>query len=217
MKEFDPFRLDTVNQCLWRHVETGDDQRIRLTPKAFAVLRYLVEHAGRLVTQDELLNALWPDTFVQPEVLKSHILDVRGALGDHAKNPQFIETRPRRGYQFIAPVREASTPNELAVEWLPRRLVGRTAQLDELRSCLRRTLGGQRQIVFITGEPGIGKTSVVDEFLRQAAADSSGVRVARGQCVEGYGGREAYFPVFEALGQLCAAAGDAVVQILSAQ
>jgi DNA-binding winged helix-turn-helix (wHTH) protein len=67
-----------------------------------------VGRAGRLVTQHELLEALWPDTFVQPEVLKSHILDVRGALGDNAKNPSFIETQPRRGYRFIATVRDAA-------------------------------------------------------------------------------------------------------------
>src|SRR6202140_5983195 len=178
MKEFDPFRLDTVNQCLWRHVETGDDERIRLTPKAFAVLHYLGEHAGRLVTQDELLNALWPDTFVQPEVLKSHILDVRGALGDSAKNPRFIETLPKRGYQFIAPVREASTPTELAVKLPSRKLVGRNAQLGELRDCLRATLASQHQVVFITGEPGIGKTSLGDEFLQRVAADFPAIRIA---------------------------------------
>src|SRR6266481_2457067 len=81
MKQFPPFRLDTINQCLWRHRDNGDDERISLTPKAFGVLRYLVEHAGRLVTQNELLEALWPVTFVQPEVIKSHILDIRAALG----------------------------------------------------------------------------------------------------------------------------------------
>ena len=103
-KEFAPFRLDTVNECLSGGRDDGDDERIRLTPKAFAVLRYLVSNPGRLVTQNELLEAVWPDTFVQPEVLKSQILDVRHALGDDAKDPRFIETLPRRGYQFIAPV-----------------------------------------------------------------------------------------------------------------
>ena len=68
MKEFPPFRLDTVNQCLWRHMDTGNDERILLTPKAFAVLRHLVQHAGRLVTQNELLDAVWPDTHVEPAV-----------------------------------------------------------------------------------------------------------------------------------------------------
>jgi predicted ATPase/DNA-binding winged helix-turn-helix (wHTH) protein len=216
MREFPPFLLDTGNQCLWRRTDAGDNERTRLTPKAFAVLRYLVEHAGRLVTQDELLNALWPETFVQPEVLKSHVLEIRHALGDDAKNPQFLETLPRRGYQFIAPVRDASTTIELAVELPSRKLVGRSKQIGELRTCWQRTLGRQRQIVFITGEPGIGKTSLVDEFLHEAATDRTSMRIARGQCVEGYGGKEAYYPILEALGQLCQGSqGESVVQILA--
>jgi tetratricopeptide (TPR) repeat protein len=218
MKEFPPFRLDTVNQCLWRCSDVGDDERISLTPRAFSVLRYLVEHSGRLVTHDELLNELWPDTFVQPEVLKSHILDVRSALGDQPKNPKFIETLPKRGYQFIAPVREASATTVLAVETRFRKLVGRNAQLGELFDCLRTALTGQRQVVFITGEAGIGKTALVDEFLQRAAKDFPTLRVSRGQCVEGYGGKEAYYPILEALGQMCASSGgDAVVQVLSRQ
>jgi DNA-binding winged helix-turn-helix (wHTH) protein len=222
VKEFHSFRLDTVNQCLWRRRDAGDDERIRLTPKAFAVLRYLADHAGRLVTQDELLNALWPDTFVQPEVLKSHILDIRKALGDRPKNPQFVETLPRRGYQFIAPVRDAPTPAftplQLAIELPFRKLVGRTKEIDELRNCLQKTLGNQRQIVFITGEAGIGKTALADEFQRQVWLHAPGVRTARGQCVEGYGGKEAYYPILEALGQLCQGVeGEPVVQILATQ
>jgi DNA-binding winged helix-turn-helix (wHTH) protein len=62
--EFHSFRLDTVNQCLWRRRDAGDDERILLRPKAYGVLRYLVEHAGRLVTEAELLEAVWPG--VQP-------------------------------------------------------------------------------------------------------------------------------------------------------
>ena len=69
MKQFHSFRLDIVNHCLWR----GED-RVLLTPKAFDVLRYLVEHADRLVTQDEILEALWPETYVNPEVIKKYIL-----------------------------------------------------------------------------------------------------------------------------------------------
>jgi predicted ATPase len=181
------------------------------------VLRYLVDHAGRLVTQDELLDALWPDTFVQPEVLKSHILDIRSALGDRPKNPQFIETLPKRGYQFIAQIKEASTPAEYAVALPSRKLVGRDTQIRELRSCLRRELDSQRQTAFIIGEAGIGKTSLVDELLRQISIDYPTMRIARGQCVEGYGGKESYYPILEAVGQLCAAYGDAVVKTLSSK
>jgi TolB-like protein/Tfp pilus assembly protein PilF len=101
VKEFPPFRLDDKDQCLWRGQE-----RVTLTPKAFSILCYLVERGGRLVTQNELLETLWPDTFVQPEVLKSHILNIRNALGDDARNPSFIETQQRRGYRFIAAVQE---------------------------------------------------------------------------------------------------------------
>jgi len=99
VKEFPPFHLDSENECLWRGAE-----RVTLTPKAFLMLDYLVERAGRLVTHHELLEALWPDSFVQPEVLKAHILDIRHVLGDDAKNPKFIETQSRRGYRFIATV-----------------------------------------------------------------------------------------------------------------
>jgi DNA-binding winged helix-turn-helix (wHTH) protein/tetratricopeptide (TPR) repeat protein len=218
VQEFPPFRLDTVNQCLWRHMDTGDDERILLTPKAFAVLRHLVERAGRLVTNDELLGAVWPDTHVEPAVLNNQILNLRNALGDRPKNPAFIETLPRRGYRFIAPVNNVLTDANVGGASLSRKLVGREAALGELQGSLRKALRDQRQIVFVTGEPGIGKTSLLDEFQRQAAADVPGIRIVRGQCVEGYGGKEAYYPMLEALGQLCRGSeGESVVRILAAQ
>jgi DNA-binding winged helix-turn-helix (wHTH) protein len=65
MKSFQSFRLDPTNHCLW-----NGEERVRIPPKAFDVLRYLVENPERLVTQDELLQALWPDTYVNPEVLR---------------------------------------------------------------------------------------------------------------------------------------------------
>ena len=214
-KEFPPFRLDPVNECLWRRRDDGDKERVRLTPKAFAVLHYLVNNPGRLVTQNELLGAVWPDTFVQPEVLKSQILDVRHALGDDAKNPRFIETIPRRGYHFIAPVADTFAATERAYEGGTEKFVGRDAELNELRKRLQRSLANQRQVVFVAGETGIGKTTLVDEFTRRAAADFPGVRVARGQCGEGYGSKEAYYPMLEALGRLCSSGRDTVVETLA--
>ncbi len=88
MKEFPPFRLDTVNQCLWRRRTKGANERILLTPKAFAVLHHLVERAGRLVTHDELLEAVWPNTHVQPQAIKKLVLDLRSAWGS-AKEASF--------------------------------------------------------------------------------------------------------------------------------
>ena len=77
MKHFPPFRLDLVNECLWRKLERRPDERVPLTPKAFAVLRYLVEHAGQLVTHDQLLDEVWRATHVQPQAVKREILYLR--------------------------------------------------------------------------------------------------------------------------------------------
>jgi DNA-binding winged helix-turn-helix (wHTH) protein len=218
MREFHPFRLDLLNQCLWRRRDGEEDQRILLTPKGFAMLHYLVERAGRLVTQDELLEALWPETYVQPEVLKSHIRDIRSALGDDPKVPRFIETMPRRGYLFIAPIKESVGNDVPEVESAASNLVGRKAELDRLEGYFQRALQGERGIVFVTGEAGIGKTTLVDAFQLQAGANISALRVARGQCVEGYGGQEPYYPMLEALGQLCQGGRqDSVVQVLASQ
>jgi len=101
MKSFQSFRLDTEN-----HLLLHGGERVSLTPKAFDVLRYLVERAGRLVTQDELLESLWTETYVNQEVLRKYILEIRKALGDKPDNPEFIETITKRGYRFIAPVTE---------------------------------------------------------------------------------------------------------------
>src|SRR5882762_2398159 len=107
MKSFQSFRLDTANQCLWRGRE-----RVPIPPKAYDVLRYLVENPGRLVTQDELLEAVWPETYVNPEILRKYILDIRKTLGDRPDKPVFIETVTKRGYRFIAPVIEESAVEE---------------------------------------------------------------------------------------------------------
>src|ERR1700676_2330772 len=207
MKEFAQFQLDIVNQCLWRPVDNGNDGRVLLTPKAFAVLRHLVEHAGRLVTQDELLDTVWPGTHVELAALNNQIFNIRNALGDNPKTPVFIETLPRRGYRFIAAVRDSRDESNLIRDSLSRKLVGRETALCELRDSLGKALRDQHQIVFVTGEPGLGKTALVDEFQRRAVADLPGLRIMRGQCVEGYGGTEAYYPMLEALGQLFRCSG----------
>ena len=214
MNEFPPYRLDRTNQCLWRSTETGP-QRVLLKPKAYEVLVYLVDRAGCVVTQDELLGAVWPDTFVQAEVLKRQIFDIRTELGDDPKKPRFIETLPRRGYRFIAAGASSSTPSA-AAGCAPPAIVGRTEVLGQLERCLLTSFGGQRQVVFVTGEMGIGKSAVVDEFQRRSSANSM-LLVGRGQCLEGYGGKESYYPLLEALACLCRRPeGPTTVKILAA-
>jgi DNA-binding winged helix-turn-helix (wHTH) protein len=150
MKVFPPFRLDAMNQCLWRCGDTGQEARILLAPKAFAVLEHLVEHAGRLVTHDEMLQAVWPGTIVEPQAVKKHVLAVRTALGDCPKNSVFIETLTRRGYRFIAPVSWSVASNPVSGRPAQSTLVGRGGALDVLGETWKRALGGERQIVFLT-------------------------------------------------------------------
>jgi predicted ATPase len=76
---------------------------------------------------------------------------------------------------------------------------------------------GERQVVFITGEAGVGKTALVDDFQCRAAASLLGLRIARGQSVEGFGGKEPYYPVLEALGGMCRLMPEEVVRALAAQ
>ncbi len=206
MKQFACFQLDIQNECLWRNGE-----RIPLTPKPFAVLRYLVENPQRLVTHDELLEALWPETYVQPQVLRTYVLELRKVFGDDAGNARFIETVPRRGYRFIAPLGDTSTSTagfeQKPGGHPPSGLVGRAAELGEFQRAFVEVSRGERQVFFVTGEVGIGKTALVDAFCRQINPDSH-AKLARGQSVEGFGGKEPYYPVMEALTQLCTQSGD---------
>lgn len=216
---FGPFRFDLADECLWRGA-----QPISLRPKAFAVLKLLVEHPGRLVTKQQVLDKIWPDTFIGDAVLKDNIRQLREALDDDARSPRYIETAHRRGYRFIGKLSEpientvisahtdvsAFTSNTLPIasSTTPLAVMGRQADLAKMHLFLKRAAAGERQTVFITGEPGIGKTSVVEAFLAQAAG-ASGVRVVRGQCLEHYGAGEGYLPILEGFSRLCRSAGGA--------
>jgi predicted ATPase/DNA-binding winged helix-turn-helix (wHTH) protein len=204
MKQFECFGLDTLNECLWRN-----GLQIRLAPKPFAVLRYLVENPGRLITHDELLDALWPETYVQPQVLRTYMLELRKVLEDDAGQPRFIETLPKRGYRFVAAVTEGGSPDRRVAPGVVAMaansvvIVGREEELMRLDALAELVSGGQRQVVFVTGGAGIGKTALVDEFRRRIR-NVFPAMVTCGQGVDGLGETEAYYPVREALGQLCA-------------
>src|SRR6266849_868123 len=204
-------RIEAENEWAWCGA-----RRLKLTPRAFAVLRHLVEHRGRLITKDELLTTVWRDAIVGDAALASCIRDLRKALGDSSRTPQYIQTVHRRGFRFIGPVTLPPAGVSTALSTAPAdgspasftsssqaapTLVGREAELAWLHGRLERALTGQRQLVFVTGEPGIGKTTFVEAFLAQFGTDGA-LRIGRGQCVEQYGAGEPYLPVLEALGRL---------------
>ncbi|MDD2759171.1 MAG: AAA family ATPase [Methylomonas sp.] len=179
---------------------------VPLPPKALAALIYLIEHRGHLVGKDDLLDAVWGHRFVSQGVLKNTINTLRQALDDDPKKPRYIETVHRLGYRFIAEVKTYDTAapesaSTAAVPTLagPSGLVGREKSLAELGSLMEKAAQGKPQLAFVTGEPGIGKTALIEAFLQSATFR---VLTGRGQCVEQYGQGEPYLPVLEALNDL---------------
>jgi predicted ATPase len=207
MLRFGEFRLDAQNECLWH-----GEEMLSLTPRPFAVLRYLVENPQRLVTHDEMLEALWPETYVQPQVLRTYVLEIRKLLGDDPVVPQFIQTVPKRGYRFVAAVSEAEAVH---VQQAPSSLIGRETELATLLGCFERAQKTERCSIFVTGEAGIGKTALLDAFSAQLCHVEK-LRIARGQSIESFGGKEAFYPVREALSDLCSADDGKAKSILTA-
>ncbi|MEP6901039.1 MAG: winged helix-turn-helix domain-containing protein [Actinomycetota bacterium] len=99
--EFDEFRVDTGQKCLWHA-----DKLVSLTPKAFETLLVLIKHRGEIVGKDVLLDEVWADTFVEESTLSQNILTLRKTLAVFQKDKQFIVTVPRRGFRFVADVKE---------------------------------------------------------------------------------------------------------------
>jgi predicted ATPase/DNA-binding winged helix-turn-helix (wHTH) protein len=196
---FDHHRFDPRTGRLW-----AGRREVSLTPRAAAVLAVLVARAGQLVTRQELFETVWGDTVVSDAALTACIQELRGALADDARRPRFIETRHRRGYRFAARVHPSAAPATPApAPPGPAPLVvGRDRELVELRACLQQAASGTRQIVFVTGEPGIGKTTLIELFLAEAAGGDR-LRIAQGRCVETHGAGEAYLPLLEAMTRLC--------------
>ena len=133
---------------------------IMLAPKPLAVLLYLAERPGRLVTKEELFCAIWPDVHVGQAVLKTCVAEIRQALGEDALSPRCIETIPRQGYRFVAPIR---------CEHVPRRttsFIGRLREIHVVKSFLRSS-----RLVTLVGAPGVGKSSlalrVASELLHE--------------------------------------------------
>src|SRR3989441_10912976 len=108
--EFGSFRLDPSEHLLICH---GD--AVPLAPKAFETLLLLVESSGHVLQKNELMDALWPDSFVEESNLTQNIFLLRKALGDDRGEQNYIKTVPRVGYRFIAPVREMLNESEAAV------------------------------------------------------------------------------------------------------
>jgi DNA-binding winged helix-turn-helix (wHTH) protein/tetratricopeptide (TPR) repeat protein len=222
------FLIDEANVRLSR-----DGRTVELEPKAFAVLCELARRPGQLVPKEALHDAVWGHRHISSSVLKTLVSQLRGALGDDARQPHCIETVSRRGYRFVAevdgaPVATTSTspsaplptrpaapsmahtaPHHADGSDAPPALVARDASLAVLNDCLAHARRGKRQVVLVAGEAGIGKTTLIDRFIAGLAPQQTAHAV--GQCVEEYGQGEPYMPLLEALNMLCRADGGAAL------
>src|SRR5262245_18763388 len=209
---FGPFRLDSHSAELRRGKRV-----IPLRPEAFAILQYLVERHGQVVETADLIGAVWPDTAIGERILRDCVNELHKGLGDAARAAACIETVPRRGYRFAAKVVEHPDPlltRTRGAVSAQAAIVGRTEELATLEAVWRRVLAGQRQVVLVSGEAGIGKTALLDAFLAVNERSLAGAWVARGQCVEQYGTGEPFLPLLDGIGRLCRAPGGARIVTL---
>src|SRR5262245_29071797 len=148
---FGPYELNPATGDL-----ISESGLVPLTPKALALLGYLASHPGRLITKNELLDTLWPDVFVTDGVLKVCVREIRRALGDDAHAPRFIETAHRRGYRFIAPVRDVRRadppppPHEMPVA-IPSGGRVQYARSDDVNIAYQVLGSGPIDLVFVMG------------------------------------------------------------------
>ena len=113
--EFGSFRVNPEERALFR-----GDELIPLTPKAFDLLLVLVERSGQVVTKDDLMRLLWPDTFVEESNLGQHVFQLRKALGERAQDSSYIVTVPGRGYRFAQKVRALPMGDDIVLESFSR-------------------------------------------------------------------------------------------------
>jgi predicted ATPase/DNA-binding winged helix-turn-helix (wHTH) protein len=200
---FFPFQLDSRGGSLWKGLEPRP-----LRAKTFALLQYLVAHPGELVLKEELFETLWSGLAVSEAVLTVCVSELRKALDDDPQDPRFIETVPRRGYRFVAPVEAANaepapvssrSPSLFAEQPL---YVGREAELARLHRAWNLALAGARQTVFVSGEAGIGKSTLVDALINVVQRSATAL-IGCGRCVGHDGGGEAYLPILQALRRMC--------------
>ena len=200
---FGPFEADAAEHQLRREGEI-----VPVTRKSFALLATLLSRPGKLFTKAELFDIVWAGTVVTDAALSRAIRELRVALGDDAAAPRYIATAHGLGFRFVALVsvdRPAADSSTRAATIDPR-FVGRDSELALLGEALAGVRAGRRQTVFVTGEAGIGKTTLVEAFLGRPEV-RSGVWTTQGRCVEQYGTGEAYLPILEALEHLAREVG----------
>ncbi len=193
---FDDFILDPGQRELRRGRNV-----IPLQPQVFDLLEFLIRQRDRVVSKDDMIAAIWGGRIVSDSALATRINAARAAIGDSGDEQRLIKTLPRKGVRFVGEVREAAKEVEPPVA--PAKfetshlVVGRAAPLATLDEMIQSTLAGQRQIAFVTGEAGIGKTAFIEKAMERLT--EQGFDVLYGRCTERFGTDEVFLPLIDAL------------------
>ena len=207
--EFDRFRFSDDGMLLLEH-----GAALSVAPKVLQTLLVLLRHAGHVVTKDHLVKAVWPDVFVEDTGLTRNISLLRQLLGDDGQC--FIATVPRVGYRFVAEVEHVAAAvaagddsDEPQTDKTRRRIRGLRPQLTvghwqeraALQAAFVATREGSGRLIAVSGEPGIGKSTIVEEFLSGLPEECL---IAQGRCSERLAGAEPHLAVLEAIDELLA-------------
>jgi DNA-binding winged helix-turn-helix (wHTH) protein/predicted ATPase len=183
-------------------------KKIKLQEQPFRILAMLLQRPGEVVTREELRGNLWAeDTLVDfDHGINVAINKIRVALGESSNGQRFVETVGKRGYRFVQtvkpgsekvePYRTGSVRETLALR--ERHSVGRTKEAGQLRDAFESATAGRGLLVCVTGEAGIGKTTLVENFLADLSATGQSHLVGQGRSSERLAGAEAYMPILEA-------------------
>ena len=204
---FGSFRLDTGTQLL-----CNDESCVNLTPKVYRLLLYFLLHSRRLISHQELFDTVWGGRIVDDSALRLAINSLRNVLHDESKSPHYISTVCKRGYCFLAEVtikeryRSAEASETSLLPYRPQARIfpagfEYTQELAELQAAFEQASNGERRLVFLHGEQGIGKTALLDAFL--AKVHYPELTVLRARCVQMGGVAEPFLPLLEALERRC--------------
>lgn len=200
-RTIDPFVIDTATSTLLL-----GDVTLPVGRRAVSILATLVEHGGLPITKDRLIEIAWDGRAIEESNLSVQIAILRKALGRIPGGERWIETLPRRGYRFVGPhqgagpasqAQDGATDTTDETSWR----VGRSKELDALEAMARRSAQGRRQTVFVTGDAGIGKSTLVDMLAVRLA--SRGAIVLTGHCTERFGTDGGFAPLVDALAAHC--------------
>ncbi|MEP7273409.1 MAG: winged helix-turn-helix domain-containing protein, partial [Acidobacteriota bacterium] len=184
--EFGRFRLYPFKRLLER-----DGTPIPVTPKVLDTLWLLAANSGRVVTKEELMSAVWAGTIVEETGLTRNISVLRKVLGTDDNGHRYIATLPGLGYQFVAEVRDVT---HISTRPGQSHMVGRAKERAALQAGLQSAFAGTGMLLCVGGEPGIGKTTLIEDFLGEVAASGERCLIARACCSERLTGTGAALP-----------------------